>query len=136
MDKYVPTLDRPFGIYLWDFFDVAWKAVLGYSANDFEFVPGKTPLSTSREVAAVIVAYYAIIFGGRAVMKSLDPIKLNTLFQIHNFVLTAISAILLVLLFEQYLGIIVRHGVYYSICSENCWSQRIVTIYYVRGFWR
>ena len=43
------TIDRPFGIYLWDYFDQAYTAVMGKSANDFVFVEGETPFSTIPE---------------------------------------------------------------------------------------
>lgn len=43
------SIDRPFGVYLWDYFDQLYTAVVGKSATDFAFVEGETPLSTVPE---------------------------------------------------------------------------------------
>lgn len=128
----IPTLDRPFGVPLWPYFSKAFEAVVGYSADDFRFVAGETPMSTLKETLVFIVVYYAIIFGGRAYMRGREPFKLKTLFLIHNFYLTAISGILLVLFIEQLLPTVVRHGIFYSICDkEGGWTQPLVVLYYV-----
>ena len=92
-----PTLDRPFGVELWPIFSTAYKKVMGYAAEDFRFRPGMTPMSTMAETAVALVSYYLIVFGGREIMRDRQPLKLNGLFKIHNFYLTAISGILLVL---------------------------------------
>jgi fatty acid elongase 3 len=128
----IPTLDRPFGVHLWPIFDKAYEQVMGYPASEFNFVAGSTPLSTFKETATMLVTYYIIIFGGREVMKNFPAFKLNTLFMIHNFLLTAISAILLALFVEQLLPTIVRHGVFYSICDHRGgWTQPLIILYYV-----
>ena len=126
-----PTLDRPFGIHLWPIFDEAWHALTGNWASDFKFVPGKTPMSTWQEVLGAIVAYYVVIFSGREFMRSRPALKLNFWFQLHNLGLTFLSGLLLVLLFEQIFPIIVRRGVFYSICDAGAWTQPLVFIYYV-----
>jgi hypothetical protein len=129
----LPTLDRPFGIALWPIFDKAFSAVTGYSPADFKFVQGKTPMSTFKETATVLISYYIIIFGGREVMKKLPAYKLNALFMIHNFYLTVISGVLLALFFEQLLPEVVRNGVFHAICHrEGGWTKQLVTLYYVR----
>lgn len=128
-----PTIDRPFGIYLWPIFDKFWYTVTGNKASDFKFVAGKTPLSTWPEVVACIVAYYVVIFSGREFMKHRPALKLNSWFQLHNIFLTILSAVLWALLVEQILPIIIRHGVFYSICSPGAWTQPLVFIYYVKA---
>ncbi|KAL4918395.1 GNS1/SUR4 family-domain-containing protein [Aspergillus aurantiobrunneus] len=127
-----PTIDRPFGIELWPIFDKAFELVMGYPANDFRFVEGKTPLSTFPETAAMLVVYYVTIFGGREIMKNRPALKLNTLFMIHNFILTAVSAILLALFVEQLLPTIWHHGIFYSICDHRGgWTQPLIVLYYL-----
>lgn len=127
-----PTLDRPFGIHLWPIFSKAFEAVAGYPAEDFKFVPGETPMSTLKETSIFIVIYYTIIFGGRELMRNREPFKLRTLFLIHNFYLTAISAILLALFIEQLLPIVVRGGIFHAICHiDGGWTQPLVVLYYV-----
>lgn len=138
----LPTIDRPFGIHLWPIFDKAWTAVTGYPVGDFEFVQGKTPMSTLKETSIFIVLYYAIIFGGREWMRNREPFKLKGAFLVHNFYLTAISAILLALFIEQLVPTLVRGGLFHAIChAEGGWTQPLVVLYYVRwqfcsGRWR
>jgi fatty acid elongase 3 len=129
----LPTLDRPFGIHLWPIFNKAFELVAGYPANDFKFVTGVTPMSTLKETSIFVVIYYIVIFGGRELMRGREPFKLKSLFLIHNFYLTAISAILLALFIEQLLPTVVRKGIFYAICDHNGgWTQPLVVLYYVR----
>ena len=131
----VPTLDRPFGTHLWPIFSKAFEAVAGYPAEDFRFKRGETPMSTLKPTLIFIVIYYFIIFGGRELMRNREPFKLKGLFLIHNFYLTAISGILLVLFIEQLVPTVARHGIFYAICNAGGgWTPPLVTLYYVR--WR
>ncbi|KAK0635189.1 fatty acid elongase [Bombardia bombarda] len=128
----VPTLDRPFGIALWPIFSKAFELVVGYPAEDFRFTPGLTPMSTIKETSIFIVIYYAIIFGGRELMRNREPFQLKSLFLIHNFYLTAISATLLALFVEQLLGTVVRGGIFHAIChGDGGWTQPLVVLYYL-----
>lgn len=43
------SAERPFGIYLFDYFDKAYTSVVGKSATEFTFTQGYTPLSTLPE---------------------------------------------------------------------------------------
>ncbi|OJJ48985.1 hypothetical protein ASPZODRAFT_149952 [Penicilliopsis zonata CBS 506.65] len=128
----VPTIDRPFGIHLWPIFDKAFEVVMGYPASDFRFVEGKTPMSTFKETAIALVAYYVIIFGGREIMKKRPAFQLNTLFMIHNLVLTLISGALLALFIEQLLPTLWRRGIFFAICDhEGGWTEPLVVLYYL-----
>jgi fatty acid elongase 3 len=129
----VPTLERPFGVHLWPIFSKAFEKVVGYPAEDFRFRAGVTPMSTIKETSIFIVIYYAVIFGGRELMRNREPFKLRTPFLVHNFYLTAISGILLALFIEQLLATVVRNGIFYSICHrDGGWTQPLVVLYYVR----
>ncbi|RYO94418.1 hypothetical protein DL762_000514 [Monosporascus cannonballus] len=128
----IPTVDRPFGIHLWPYFSKAFEYVAGYPAEDFRFEAGKTPMSTLKETSIFVVIYYAIIFGGREWMRNREPYKLKGLFLIHNFYLTAISAILLALFAEQLIPTLVRRGIFYAICdADGGWTQPLVLLYYL-----
>lgn len=127
-----PTLDRPFGIALWPIFDKAFTAVMGYSANDFKFQAGVTPMSTLKETSIFIVCYYIVIFGGRELMRNREPFKLKSLFLFHNLYLTLISGALLALFIEQLLPTVVRGGIFHAICDrEGGWTQPLVVLYYL-----
>lgn len=43
------SIDRPFGIYLYEYFDKAYTSLIGNSATEFTFVQGYTPFSTLPE---------------------------------------------------------------------------------------
>src|SRR6266511_2054107 len=87
--------EKPFGIYIDDYFEKWYKLITGKNAKDFAFIQGETPLSTLLEVVIGCIMYFAIIFGGQLIMKNSSPIRLKLIFQIHNFMLTLSSAILL-----------------------------------------
>ena len=128
-----PSLDRPFGLELWPIFEKAFVTFKGYKPQDFEFVQGKTFMSTFSATVTMLVTYYIVIFGGREVMRGREPFKLNFFFKIHNFYLTAISGILLLLFVEQLLPTIVRGGIFNAICAyEGGWTDKLVILYYVR----
>ncbi|PSS02471.1 elongation of fatty acids protein [Coniella lustricola] len=128
----LPTIDRPFGIQLWPIFSKAWEAVLGYPAEDFRFEAGVTPMSTLKETGIFVICYYIIIFGGREWMRNKDAFKLKKLFLVHNFILTAISALLLALFVEQIFPTVVRKGIFYAICDyDGGWTQPLVVLYYL-----
>lgn len=77
------------------------------------------------------IAYFTIIFGGRALMTNSKPLPCKIFFQIHNILLTLVSGALLVLLFEQLLPQLYHHGLYYTICSEKAWTSQLELIYYL-----
>lgn len=132
IDIQMPSIDRPFGIHLWPLFDAAWTKVIGYPAMDFRFEQGVTPISTLKTSLAIIVTYYAVIFGGREIMRPFNPVKLRLLFQIHNFFLTALSGALLALFIEQLAPTLWRGGIFYGICNrEGGWTQPLLVLYYV-----
>ena len=131
---YVPTVDRPFfNVSLWTHFDAAVsKATDGrFIPSQFTFVAGELPLSELFPVMGMIGTYYLVIFGGRAVLKNTEPLKLNFLFQLHNLFLTTLSLTLLVLMVEQLVPMIAKHGLYYAICNQGAWTQPMVTLYYM-----
>jgi GNS1/SUR4 family len=128
----LPTLDRPFGVELWPIFVKAYSAVMGYSPTDFKFVPGVTPISTLKETAIILGAYYAVVLGGREIMRNRKPFVINAPFMVHNFSLTAISAILLALFIEQLVPTVFRNGIFFAICDhKGGWTKELVTLYYV-----
>lgn len=89
-------------------------------------------MSTLKETASFILLYYVVILSGRKLMHGRQPFKLKTVFLIHNFYLTAISATLLALFIEQLLPILARDGLFHAICKyEGGWTQPLVTLYYV-----
>ena len=119
----IPTVDRPFGFYLWDIISFLSIKFANYDPNTFTFAQDiGLPFSTTTPVLLAIVVYYVVIFGGREVMKNFEPKRLNLLFQIHNLFLTILSLTLFLLLVEQLVPILYNHGILYAICNPGSWT--------------
>ncbi|KAI8987260.1 fatty acid elongase [Mycotypha africana] len=131
MSKLQFSVERPFGIYLFDYFDLVFSKIVGHSAKDFHFVQGVTPLSTLNEVIIGCVTYFVVIFGGQYLLKNASPVKCKFFFQLHNAFLTIISFVLLALLVEQLAPKLINKGLYYTICSEDAWTQELELLYYL-----
>lgn len=132
VDVQVPSIDRPFGLHLWPLFDTAFTRVMGVSGTDFRFVYGETTLGSLKIAGPLVIAYYAIIFGGREIMRNFAPFKLRLLFQLHNLILTLISGALLVLFMEQLIPTLYKHGLLFGICEyDGGWTKPLVTLYYL-----
>lgn len=86
------------------------------------YVPGKSPLSTLPVVSATLASYLVIIFSTQEVMRDRPPQKLNTLFRIHNALLTLGSGLLLALMVEEVASIWVKSGTYDTMCNETSWT--------------
>ncbi|CAG8726101.1 5379_t:CDS:2 [Funneliformis mosseae] len=125
------SLDRPFGIYFDDYFRQAFSLVTGKNPNDFAFTEGVTPLSTRYEVVIACITYFAIVFGGQVFMKNRTVIKLRFIFQVHNLLLTLSSLALLILFAEQLIPIVFRNGIFYAVCNNDAWTQRLELLYYL-----
>lgn len=127
----LPLVIGPVSLSPWTHFNNLWVSLKGYPADQFEFVSGKTPLSTLRETTAMIVLYLAIIFGGREFMRNRPAYTLNNLFIAHNFILTVVSGALLVLFAEQLIPSIWKHGLYENICGSSGWTPQLTVLYYL-----
>lgn len=89
-------------------------------------------MSTLTESIITIILYYIVILGGRELMRSREPFKLNAVFKVHNFYLTAVSGILLVLFVEQLVPTLYNHGLFHAIChAEGGWTNQLVILYYL-----
>ncbi|KAF9127576.1 hypothetical protein BGW39_005777 [Mortierella sp. 14UC] len=131
LDQVNFSLDQPFGIKLDNYFSKGYELVTGKPIDSFVFQEGVTPLSTQYEVAMWTVTYFIVIFGGRQIMKSQEAFKLKPFFILHNFLLTIASGALLLLFIENLVPILARHGLFYAICDQGAWTQRLELLYYL-----
>nr|WHE05774.1 elongase of fatty acids [Flammulina filiformis] len=114
------------------------QAVVPFSlpTHLYSYVPGQTPLSTTPVVIGTLTGYLVTIFGVQAVMKNRQPQKLNTLFQIHNVILSSGSLLLLVLMMEEILPIMWKRGVFAAICAPEAWTPRMEFYYMVNYYFK
>ncbi|KAF9913858.1 hypothetical protein BX616_009441 [Lobosporangium transversale] len=131
LDKVNFSIDQPFGIKLDPYFNQAYEFVTGKSIDSFAFQEGVTPFSTSNEVIVWTITYLVVIFGGRELMRNQEPFKLKHLFILHNFLLTVASGALLLLFIENLVPMVARHGLFYAICDDDAWTQRLELLYYL-----
>ncbi|KZT54401.1 GNS1/SUR4 membrane protein [Calocera cornea HHB12733] len=99
-----------------------------------QWVHGETPISTWPVVCAILVGYLGVIFGIREIMKPYKPLKLNSLFQIHNIFLTVGSATLLVLMLEEIIPHWYKYGFFSAICNTRAWTPRMEFYYMVNYY--
>lgn len=116
---------------LWASFDKVSSSLLHIRPSEFEFVRGRTSLSTFQETASLLVAYYAIIFGGREVMRNRKAFDLNNAFKVHNFALSIASGVMLALFMEQLVPALFQYGIFDTVCGSPGWTQPLETLYYV-----
>ncbi|KAG8678132.1 hypothetical protein FRC09_020092, partial [Ceratobasidium sp. 395] len=70
----------------------------------------------------------------REVMRGREPMKLTTLFQIHNIYLTAGSGLLLALMVEEVLPILWKTGLFSAMCADESWTPRLEFYYMINYY--
>ncbi|KAM0748392.1 elongase of fatty acids ELO [Meredithblackwellia eburnea MCA 4105] len=101
-----------------------------------KWTPAHSPLSTNTEVVAALALYLAVIFGGRWIMTDRKPFQFKPLFMLHNFLLSAGSLIVLVLMVEDVLPILWNNGFFFAICSHQAWTPRLETLYIINYYFK
>lgn len=100
------------------------------------YTPPLTPLSSVPVVVSALVGYLTVVFGLREIMRERQPLKLQFLFQAHNLLLSAGSALLLVLMLEEIGPIWAKHGIFYAICGEGAWTPRMEFYYMINYYFK
>ncbi|TFK89950.1 elongase of fatty acids ELO [Polyporus arcularius HHB13444] len=109
---------------------------LGVPYELTHYVPGKTPLSTPQQVFPTLAAYLVIIFGIQAWMKNKPPYRLQFLFRFHNAFLTIGSLLLVLLIMEEVVPAVYKHGVFWGLCNVNMWSERLEFYYMINYYFK
>lgn len=120
-------------IRLWPLFEQVFTSCMNYAPHQFRFVEGVTPLSTWPATLSALITYYAVVFGGREIMRPYRPARLNTIFKVHNLALSILSGVLLALFIEQLVPTLMTKGIFSAIChADGGWTDKLVILYYVR----
>lgn len=85
--------------------------------NTFEFVNGKTPLSSFYHVAGAVSLYLLTLVVLRRVMATRDPLKLRGLVALHNLTLSTFSLVTLIAVVYHIIPIWVNRGVFSISCD-------------------
>ncbi|GMK58217.1 hypothetical protein CspeluHIS016_0502490 [Cutaneotrichosporon spelunceum] len=101
-----------------------------------EWIPGKSPISTYKEVIIALTTYLVVIFGGRELMRNREPFKLKALFRLHNAFLSLGSLILLIVLLEEVATFYLPRGFYYSICHPGAFTPTAITYYMINYYFK
>ncbi|KAJ6590413.1 ELO family [Mycena vulgaris] len=89
----------------------------------------KIPLSNPSTVPSALLSYLAVIFGTQAVMRHRTPLKLTRVIQVHNFFLSAVSLVLLVLILDEILPLLRRVGILGGMCGPESWTESLELYY-------
>ncbi|KAJ7098386.1 ELO family [Mycena epipterygia] len=89
----------------------------------------KGPLSEPSAVLSALVVYLAVIFGTQTLMRYRIPVKIPLVIQAHNFVLSAVSLILLLLMLEEILPLTRRLGILDAMCAKESWTKNLELYY-------
>lgn len=101
----------------------------------YTYVEGVTPLSTDKVVVTALIGYLVTIFSIQAIMKPRQALRLTTLFQIHNVILSSGSALLLALMLEEIVPIWYKNGLHSALCDAESWTPvRLFTVPLTRRY--
>lgn len=101
-----------------DKLSLSWDT-LQRKINTFEFIPGKTPLSTGYHVIVAVAIYLLTLAVLRAVMSNRGALKLRGLAIVHNLTLSSFSLISLAAVLYHIIPIWRERGVYAISCDPT-----------------
>ena len=118
--------------WLFDFVYQNKSAPSDHGERDY-FSGSAMPFSTTSQVLLMLVLYLSVIFVLREWMRCRKPFAyINTLFVVHNYLLSSVSLVLLLFLLERIVPSIYNHGFVWTICSKEMMSDStLLFLYYV-----
>lgn len=108
---------------------------IGLKLKGLEIVPSafdgfaQAPLSSRGACATAFVLYLVVL----AVVKSagLSPMRLRSLFFVHNALLSLASAALLAAFISQLAPMLLESGIDFAICSPRAFTRTLEWLYYL-----
>jgi len=97
---------------------LSWD-LLQHKINTFEFIPGKTPLSTFTHVAVAVCLYLLTLLVLRKVMANRDALKIKGLASVHNLTLSTFSLVCLLAVLYHIIPIWVNRGTFTVSCDPT-----------------
>jgi len=87
--------------------------------DTFEFVSGKTPISTFYHVIGAVVLYLTTLVVLKRVMAHREPLKLKGLLAVHNLTLSAFSLVSFIAVLYHIIPIWVNRGMWAISCDPK-----------------
>lgn len=87
--------------------------------DTFEFIPGKTPISTIYHVLGAVALYLTTLFVLQKVMAKREPLKLKSLLAVHNLTLSSFSLVTLLAVLYHVVPIWINRGTYAISCDPK-----------------
>lgn len=87
--------------------------------DTFEFIPGKTPVSTIYHVLGAVSLYLLTLVVLKRVMAKREPLKLKGLLAVHNLTLSSFSLVALIAVLYYIVPIWVNRGIYDISCDPK-----------------
>jgi len=94
-------------------------SIIEQKIDNFEFVAGKTPLSSPTTVVIAIIFYLSTTFLLTQLMKNREAIKLRAIVSVHNLILTGFSAVTLAMVFRHAIPIVYNRGYHTILCDPQ-----------------
>ncbi|PVU85043.1 hypothetical protein BB560_007178, partial [Smittium megazygosporum] len=105
-------------------------SAFGIDKDQWRYVSGSTFGSTWSSVLTVTAIYLSTIFSIKFALKDRKPFTLKKFSAVHNLFLSLISAVLLLLFAEQLIPPLTQNGLFWSVCDNNNWTQKLELLYY------
>lgn len=104
---------------------------LGTEGKKYSFNFEDLPLSTPKAVVTVLVVYLSLLAFLKFLRKGKKAMPLKGLAFVHNLVLAAGSALLLLALAMEVIPAWLNDGLFTSICGTNIFNGRLEALYYI-----
>jgi len=114
-----------------DIFDILYYGLFQQNANLFKWKnDSNLPFSRGGVVVGTLFVYLCSIYVLQKFMQNRQAFKLRIPFIIHNGFLSAVSLVLLLLIAEQLIPVLIKHGLYYAICSAEMMNNPHLELFY------
>lgn len=98
--------------------------------NKAKFVFDQYPLSSTESVIIGVFAYLGGIFLLQKLVSGSEARKLKAITIIHNALLSFFSAVLLIFIGERLFPRVLKHGLFWGICSEEVFDDHLLNFFY------
>ncbi|KAI8900979.1 ELO family [Globomyces pollinis-pini] len=112
------------------YFNSAIDRAMHFNTHDFQF--DAMPFYSTQSMVTTVLVYFSVIFGLQSMMKNLSPIRINSIFFIHNALLSFVSLALLALMVPMIAADISKNGLFHAVCGQSMgYNNHLNFLYYI-----